>query len=42
MVAVMSYCGHLDFGIVADRDQMTNVQCLIEWLGDELEALKPA
>lgn len=38
---VMSYCGHLDFGIVADRDQMADVACLIEWLGDELEALKP-
>jgi diacylglycerol O-acyltransferase / wax synthase len=41
-ITVMSYCGHLDFGIVADRDQMADVRCLIEWLGDELEPLKPA
>jgi diacylglycerol O-acyltransferase / wax synthase len=40
-ITVMSYCGHLDFGIVADRDQMADVACLIEQLGDELEALKP-
>jgi diacylglycerol O-acyltransferase / wax synthase len=40
-ITVMSYCGHLDFGIVADRDQMADVACLIERLGDELEALKP-
>jgi hypothetical protein len=37
----MSYRGRMDFGIVADRDQMSDVQCLIDWLGDELEALKP-
>jgi len=37
----MSYCGHMDFGIVADREQMPDVWCLIEWLGEELEALKP-
>ena len=40
-ITVMSYRGHMDFGIVADRDQMSDVQCLIEWLDDELEALKP-
>jgi diacylglycerol O-acyltransferase / wax synthase len=40
-ITVMSYRGRMDFGIVADRDQMSDVWCLIEWLEDELEALKP-
>jgi WS/DGAT/MGAT family acyltransferase len=40
-ITVMSYLGHLDFGIVADREQMRDVGCLIEWLGDELAALMP-
>jgi WS/DGAT/MGAT family acyltransferase len=39
-ITVMSYNGHMDFGIVADREQMPDVWCLIDWLGDELEALK--
>jgi len=41
-ITVMSYRGRMDFGIVADRDQMSDVWGLIDWLGDELEALKPA
>ncbi|HEX8646991.1 MAG TPA: wax ester/triacylglycerol synthase family O-acyltransferase [Thermoleophilaceae bacterium] len=40
-ITVMSYCGHLDFGIVADRDQMKDVQCLLGWLDDELDLLRP-
>ena len=40
-ITVMSYCGHLDFGIVADRDQMPDVWCLIDWLRGGLDALKP-
>ncbi len=40
-ITVMSYCGHLDFGIVADRDQMPDVWCLIDWLGEELADLRP-
>ena len=36
-ITVMSYDGHLDFGIVADREQMRDVWKLIDWLGDELE-----
>ena len=40
-ITVMSYCGSLDFGIVADREQMPDVKKLIGWLGDELAALKP-
>jgi diacylglycerol O-acyltransferase len=40
-ITVMSYLGHLDFGIVADRDQMPDVWKLIDWLGDALEELRP-
>jgi diacylglycerol O-acyltransferase / wax synthase len=40
-ITVMSYLGHLDFGIVADREQMRDVWCLIEWLEDELAGLMP-
>jgi WS/DGAT/MGAT family acyltransferase len=40
-ITVMSYHGHLDFGIVADRDQMKDVHCLLGWLADELELLRP-
>ena len=39
-ITVMSYWGHMDFGIVADRDQMRDVWCLMDWLRDELGALK--
>ena len=40
-ITVMSYCGRMDFGIVSDRDQMPDVQCLIDWLAEELDELKP-
>jgi WS/DGAT/MGAT family acyltransferase len=40
-ITVMSYMGSLDFGLVADRDQMPDLDRLMAWLGDELEALKP-
>jgi diacylglycerol O-acyltransferase len=40
-ITVMSYNGKMDFGIVADRDQMPDLQRLIGWLQDELDALKP-
>ncbi len=40
-VTVMSYCGHLDFGIVADREQMRDVWKLIGWLEDSLAELLP-
>jgi WS/DGAT/MGAT family acyltransferase len=40
-ITVMSYDGHLDFGIVADREQMRDVWKLIGWLGDELDELLP-
>jgi WS/DGAT/MGAT family acyltransferase len=40
-ITVMSYCGQLDFGIVADRDQMPDVAKLLDWLGEALEELRP-
>jgi WS/DGAT/MGAT family acyltransferase len=40
-ITVMSYCGHLDVGIVADREQMPDVWSLIGWLGEALEDLRP-
>src|SRR3954464_679900 len=39
-ITVMSYRGHMDFGIVADRDQMPDVWRLIDWLHDELKELR--
>jgi diacylglycerol O-acyltransferase len=41
-ITVMSYCGHLDFGIVADREQMPDVALLMGWLREALEELMPA
>lgn len=40
-MTVMSYCGHLDFGLVADRDQMPDLWKMIGWLQDSLEELRP-
>jgi hypothetical protein len=39
-ITVMSYDGCLDFGIVADREQMPDVFCLVEWLRNGLEELR--
>ena len=39
-ITVMSYCGHLDFGIVADREQMPDVWKLIGWLRESLHELQ--
>jgi diacylglycerol O-acyltransferase / wax synthase len=39
-ITVMSYCGELDFGIVADRDQMPDLHRILEWLQAELDALR--
>jgi WS/DGAT/MGAT family acyltransferase len=41
-ITVMSYCGHMDIGIVADRDQMPEVKKLVGWLAEELDLLMPA
>jgi WS/DGAT/MGAT family acyltransferase len=40
-ITVMSYCGRLDFGIVADREQMRDVWKLISWLEESLAELQP-
>jgi WS/DGAT/MGAT family acyltransferase len=40
-LTVMSYDGWLDFGIVADRDQMPDAWELMEWLGEALAELRP-
>ena len=40
-ITVMSYRGHLDFGIVSDREQMPDVARLMDWLHDELDVLMP-
>jgi diacylglycerol O-acyltransferase / wax synthase len=39
-ITVMSYDGHMDFGIVADRDQMPDLSSMLERLRDSLEELK--
>jgi diacylglycerol O-acyltransferase / wax synthase len=41
-ITVMSYRGRLDFGIVADREQMRDVWKLISWLEASLKELTPA
>ena len=41
-ITVMSYMGHLDFGIVADREQMPDVALLMGWLREELASLLAA
>ncbi len=41
-ITVMSYCGSLDFGIVADREQMPDVWSLIGSLREALDELRPA
>lgn len=38
-ITVMSYCGRLDFGLIADRNQMPDVHLLMPWLRAELDAL---
>jgi diacylglycerol O-acyltransferase len=41
-ITVMSYNGTMDFGIVADREQMPDVWKLIDWLHEELRELADA
>jgi WS/DGAT/MGAT family acyltransferase len=41
-ITVMSYCGALDVGIVADRDQVPDVATLVEYLKSELAVLLDA
>jgi diacylglycerol O-acyltransferase / wax synthase len=40
-ITVMSYLGNLDFGIVADREQMPDLWNLIGWLREALDELLP-
>jgi WS/DGAT/MGAT family acyltransferase len=40
-ITVMSYMGSLDFGLVADRDQMPDLELVLERLSVELELLRP-
>jgi hypothetical protein len=40
-ITVMSYLGRLDFGIVADREQVPDLWSLIGWLSDALDEIKP-
>jgi len=40
-ITVMSYDGHLDFGIVGDRDRFPDLWSLIDWLREGLEELEP-
>ena len=39
-ITVMSYCGHLDFGLVADREQMPDLPKVMGWLRAELGLLE--
>jgi diacylglycerol O-acyltransferase / wax synthase len=39
-MTVMSYCGKMDFGIVADRDQMPDLWSMLDRLRDSLAELK--
>jgi WS/DGAT/MGAT family acyltransferase len=44
-ITAMSYDGHIDVGVIADRDQIPDVWCLVEWLEEalvELEKEAPA
>jgi diacylglycerol O-acyltransferase len=41
-ITVFSYCGHLDFGIVADRERVPDVWMLIDWLREALDELSAA
>src|SRR5204862_417502 len=36
-ITLMSYLGCIDVGIIADRDQMPDVQNLIDWLADRVD-----
>jgi WS/DGAT/MGAT family acyltransferase len=40
-ITCMSYCGHIDFGLVADREQMPDLWRVMGWLGEALDELRP-
>jgi diacylglycerol O-acyltransferase len=39
-ITAMSYDGHVDVGVIADRDQMTDVWCIMQWLEESLVELE--
>src|SRR4051795_9807519 len=39
-ITAMSYNGHVDVGVIADRDQITDVWCLVDWLEEALGELE--
>jgi WS/DGAT/MGAT family acyltransferase len=41
-ITVMSYDGHMDFGLIADRDQMPDLAKVMGWIKKEADALKSA
>ena len=40
-ITCMSYCGKIDFGLVADREQMPDLWRLLGWLNEALDELRP-
>ncbi len=40
-ITCMSYCGHVDFGLVADREQMPDLWRVMGWLHEALDELRP-
>jgi WS/DGAT/MGAT family acyltransferase len=41
-ITAMSYHGHVDVGIIADRDLVADVWCLVDWLDDSIAELEKA
>jgi diacylglycerol O-acyltransferase / wax synthase len=41
-ITAMSYDGHIDVGIIADRDQVADVWCLVDWLAEGITDLEKA
>jgi WS/DGAT/MGAT family acyltransferase len=39
-ITVLSYCGHLDFGLIACREMVPDLWTLVAYLGEALEELK--
>jgi WS/DGAT/MGAT family acyltransferase len=39
-ITAMSYDGHIDVGVIADRDQMSDIWCIVEWLDEALVELE--
>jgi WS/DGAT/MGAT family acyltransferase len=39
-ITAMSYDGHVDVGVIADREQISDVRCIIDWLEESLVELE--